>query len=202
MIMTSRPLVVALPLILIGLAGCRGGISKYPPVHLVDDMDQQLKVKTQLRSAFDFEAWDPGAKPDHRGMRQPPVGTIARGSSKRASQAVFKDVAGNFIDNPVVASREVLARGRERFDINCSVCHDRAGTGKGMVIQRAPLGSFNSKMPDLSTEQRIIDMKDGELFSIITLGKSTMPAYGHQVPPLDRWAIVHYLRALQYRIKN
>lgn len=200
--MTTKPFLSALPLLLVALAGCRGGISKHPPVHLVDDMDQQLKLKAQLRSAFDFAAWQPGAAPDHRGMRQPPIGTIPRGSLELMALAVFKDAAGNFIDNPVTASREVFARGRERFDIHCSVCHDRAGTGKGIVIQRAPLGSFNSKIPDLSTEQRLIDMPDGELCSIITEGKATMPAYGHQIEPLDRWAIVHYLRALQHRIKN
>lgn len=199
---TRRPFIAALPLLLVAFGGCRGGLSKHPPVHLVDDMDQQLKLKAQLRSAFDFAAWNVDAQPDHRGMRRPPVGTIARGSLTRMALAIFKDAADNFIDNPVAASVAVFARGRERYDIVCSVCHDRAGTGKGIVILRAPMGSFNAKIPDLSTEQRLIDMKDGELFSIISDGKATMPAYAHQIDPADRWAIVHYLRALQHRIKN
>lgn len=200
--MTTKPFLAALPLLLLALVGCRGGLSKNPPVHLVDDMDQQLKLKAQLRSAFDFAAWQHDAEPDHRGMRRPPVGTISRGSLRRMALAKFKDADGNFIDNPVAASPEVMARGRERYDITCSVCHDRAGSGRGIVILRAPMGSFNPKIPDLSTEQRLIDMPDGELCSIIAEGKATMPAYGHQIDPEDRWAIVHYLRALQHRIKN
>ncbi|MHC5066060.1 MAG: c-type cytochrome [Planctomycetota bacterium] len=200
--MKSRSFGLFLASGLLLLASCRGGISKSPPVHIVDDMDVQLKVKAQSRSAFDFAAWNPEAAPDHMGMRIPPAGTVARGSLERMALSVYKDAAGNFIDNPVPITAEVLARGRERFDIMCSVCHDRAGSGLGLVQQRAPQGSFNPKMPDLATEQRIRDMKDGELYSIIVEGKATMPAYVRQIKPDDRWAIVHYLRALQHRIKN
>lgn len=187
---------------LLALVSCRGGLSKYPPVHLVDDMDVQLKVKTQSRSAFDFAAWNAEAPADHMGMRVPPLGTIAHGSLERMALGVYKDAAGGFIDNPVTLTAEVMARGQERYDITCAVCHDRAGSGQGLVMQRAPAGSFNPKMPDLATEQRIRDMKDGELYSIIVEGKATMPAYVRQIKPSDRWAIVHYLRALQHRIKN
>ena len=39
---------------------------------------------------------------------------------------------------------------------------------------------------------------DGEFFNTITNGVRTMPAYGHQVKVQDRWAIVAYLRVLQF----
>ena len=42
-----------------------------------------------------------------------------------------------FVDTfPFPVTREVLDRGRERFDIFCSVCHGRLGTGEGMVVKR------------------------------------------------------------------
>ena len=40
-------------------------------------------------------------------------------------------------------------------------------------------------------------LTDGELFEVISVGKGTMPAYGARLSPEDRWAIVHYVRALQ-----
>ena len=101
MSMSAKPFIAALPLILIALVGCRGGLSKNPPVHLVDDMDQQLKVKAQLRSAFDFAAWQADASPDHRGMRTPPVGTIARGSLERMALAKFTRAPKNCICLPM-----------------------------------------------------------------------------------------------------
>ena len=46
-------------------------------------------------------------------------------------------------------------------------------------------------------EKRIVEFRDGEIFNVITHGRSTMGAYGPNVPVEDRWAIVAYVRALQ-----
>ena len=180
------------------LAACRGGISESPPVHLVDDMDFQPKLKAQ--SASKFAGWTDG-----RGMRLPVAGTIARGSLKTTPEEILfasgKNPDGSPVKvNPLPKTRENLARGRERFDIHCAPCHERTGAGDGMVMQRAPTAF--AVRPILATEQRLIDAPDGELFGVITNGKTTMPAYGHQVPESDRWAIVHYLRALQLHMKS
>ena len=37
----------------------------------------------------------------------------------------------------------------------------------------------------------------GQFYDVITNGVRTMPAYASQIPAEDRWAIVHYVRALQ-----
>ena len=47
-------------------------------------------------------------------------------------------------------------------------------------------------------QDRLREMPDGEIFETITHGRATMAAYGHQVKVQDRWAIVAYVRALQY----
>ena len=46
-------------------------------------------------------------------------------------------------------------------------------------------------------DNRVPMMPDGEFFEVITYGKGTMPAYGPRISVEDRWAIVHYVRALQ-----
>lgn len=86
---------------------------------------------------------------------------------------------------------DLLHRGRERFDIYCSVCHGRDGYGQGMVVQRGypPAQSLHT--------QRLRSVKDRHLFRVITGGFRNMPAYGRQIHPQDRWAIVAYVRALQ-----
>ena len=185
-------LVVAGVLALFG--GCRGGIKKSPPIHVVLDMDFQEKIKAQL--AFGFEGWKDG-----RGMRLPVANTVARGALDDIELAVFKDPDGAFIDNPVAASLEVVRRGQQRFDIFCAVCHSRSGDLRGVVLQRAGEGTFNVLVPKLSQDERIVAMKDGELFSIATEGKNTMAGYADQISVRDRWAIVHYLRVLQSRFQ-
>jgi mono/diheme cytochrome c family protein len=101
------------------------------------------------------------------------------------------DVYGDGVPEGVTIDGAFLARGRERYDINCAVCHGKAGDGKGVVGQYG--------LPAIANlhDDRIAQMPDGQLFSTVTNGKNTMGAYGPQIAVEDRWAIVAYLRALQ-----
>jgi mono/diheme cytochrome c family protein len=92
---------------------------------------------------------------------------------------------------PIAVDDRVIARGQERFNIYCSPCHDKAGTGQGTVVQRGFPGPI-----DLASDNTR-QMTDGELFSIITNGIRNMAALGEQVPVPDRWPIVTWVRVLQ-----
>jgi mono/diheme cytochrome c family protein len=177
-------------LTLAGLAACRGGLSEKPPVHLVLDMDFQPKLQAQEKS--EFAGWS-----DHRAMRQPVAGTVARGSLPDPALAKFKHADGSYVQqNPVTLTAEALARGRQRYDIYCSICHDRTGTGKGFAGRRWPV-----PLPSFLDHERVSKLVDGEIFDVITHGRSTMPAYGPLVPVEDRWLIIHYIRALKERVR-
>jgi mono/diheme cytochrome c family protein len=214
--MSPFKVAIALLLGIFSLGGCmRGGVSELPPVHLVLDMDFQPKLKTQSKT--EFEGWT-----DHRSSRLPvrdPVSTdplgktlvVARGSLPNTSLA-HKDAAGAFVKaNPLplthkftVLGREVttIDRGMERFDIHCSICHGYSGqggngnTGHGLVGRRWPVVVPNFHFAD-GKDNRVANLTDGELFDVITYGKNTMPAYGARLSVEDRWAIVHYVRAIQ-----
>jgi mono/diheme cytochrome c family protein len=178
-----------LPLLLLA-AGCRGGISDKPPIHPVLDMDFQPKLKAQSKS--EFEGWA-----DRRGMRMPVAGTIARGALDRPELTTFRNPDGSYLArNPIPVSLEVLERGRERYDVFCSVCHDRTGSGKGLVGKRWPV-----PIPSFLDHERVSKLGDAEIFDVVTNGRSTMPAYGPLIPPADRWQIIHYIRALQERVR-
>lgn len=179
------------------LGACRGGISEAPPVHLVDDMDFQPKLKAQSESTFAF--WS-----DRRGNRLPVAGTVSQAEPREGAFFTGKNADGSFVkDNPLAKTLENVKRGRERFEIHCAPCHDRTGSGNGLVMQRQPT-AFPPR-PHLAKEQRLREEADGALFHAISTGQNaggaqtTMPAYGHQIAPADRWAIVHYIRVLQSR---
>ena len=97
----------------------------------------------------------------------------------------------NVETNPLPVGEELLARGRERFTIYCSPCHSAAGDGNGITTKYGMLRAGNLHDP------RIVRMPDGEIFNIMTQGKNLMPSYAAQVPVLDRWAIIAYVRALE-----
>jgi mono/diheme cytochrome c family protein len=169
------------------LGGCsRGQPRERRPTVIIPDLEFQKKWKAQGYSEF-FA--------DHRMMREPPAGTVARGTLKEDTEFFtgFVNVADSVYvtHNPRSITQELLQRGRARFDIYCAPCHDRTGTGRGMVVE------FGLVPPPSFHEQRVRDFTDGYVFDVITKGVRTMPSYGAQIPAKDRWAIVAYFRALQ-----
>lgn len=91
----------------------------------------------------------------------------------------------------VELNAELLERGRERFNIYCTPCHDYTGSGNGMIVQRgfrAPPTFHNSR----NREEGL-----GRIYFVISMGYGQMYSYAHAVKPEDRWAIASYIRALQ-----
>ena len=173
------------------------------------DMQDQPKMKPYRGTAF-FG--------DGLAMRQPVPGTIPRGylrsdkalftgkkdtntnantaqagqqttgTSGNANQNAYADDVDTF---PFPITEDIVQRGRQRFEIFCSVCHGLTGNGDGMVVRRG-----YRKAADFH-EDRLRQAPVGHFFDVITNGWGAMPSYAHQVPVQDRWAIISYIRALQ-----
>ena len=159
-------------LLLVGSAGCR------------QDMHDQPKYKPLRQSSF-FA--------DGRTSRQSIEGTVARGQLD-ADPVLFegRNEDGSFVDRiPVPVDAALLNRGRERYNIYCSPCHDQTGSGRGMIVQRG------YKQPPTFHSERLRTLPPGYFYNVIHNGFGVMPAYGEQVPSPDRWAIVSYIQALQ-----
>jgi mono/diheme cytochrome c family protein len=112
-------------------------------------------------------------------------------------------VAGYEDAFPFEVTREVLARGRQRFNIFCAPCHGQTADGHGMVVLRG-----FTQPPNLSTDlsrglkyqgvkMSLRAVPPGYIVDVITRGYGAMPDYSAQVPVRDRWAIAGYVRALQ-----
>ncbi len=125
----------------------------------------------------------------------PPAGTVARGLLKDDSRYwLGRDEAGALVTSlpaKFQVGRPLLERGRERFEIYCSPCHDSTGAGRGMVVRRG------FKQPQPLWEDRLKAMPIGYFFDVATNGFGIMPSYKIQVPEDDRWAIAAYVRVLQ-----
>ncbi len=160
--------------------------TRSPQIEVWDDMRRQEKFKPQQYNAM-FS--------DLRASRRPVEGTIARGylHAEDAMNTGLK--APELYEGviPVKVDADLLKLGQARFNVYCTPCHDRAGTGKGSVALKTP-----SWQPSNLHEDRIKKMADGEIFAIITNGKRSMPPYRYQIQSThDRWAIVSYVRAIQ-----
>jgi cytochrome c553 len=119
--------------------------------------------------------------------------TIQARGQLRADEAFYTGKSGGKpLDAfPFPVTREVLLRGQERFNIFCAPCHDRVGTGQGMVVRRG------FRAPPSYPMDRLRQAPVGHFFDVMTHGFGVMSDYAAQVSPQDRWAIVAYIRALQ-----
>jgi mono/diheme cytochrome c family protein len=202
------------------LGGCRGDRSDKPPRQFFPDMDDQPRLKPQSETEFFVNG---------RTMRQPPAHTVPFGTSEvlsdadwaagamraranflRADYEVFEgtdDMLNPLTEFPVPVTMELLERGRERFNIYCSVCHGYNGEGAGndpnlggMVGRRwsIPVPSFHNPLYLEGGERGAV----GHIFNVarnglVNNGVQTMPGYGHALDAHDAWAVVAYVRALQ-----
>lgn len=130
--------------------------------------------------------------PDGRSSRNRVPGSVARGESTWDAHLMEGRANGELAATfPFEVTRAVLDRGRQRFEIFCSPCHDRAGTGEGIIVARG------LKRPPSLHVERLRQAAPGYLFDVITRGFGSMYDLSDRIVPADRWAIVAYVRALQ-----
>ena len=125
--------------------------------------------------------------------QQTPIeGTVARGEL-RADQHLYQGkIAGLFAEGfPFKLTADDLQRGRQRFNIYCSMCHGYGGAGDGIIVKHG------LRAPPSIHVKRLREIEPGYLFDVITHGYATMGPYRDKIAPKDRWRIVGYLRALQ-----
>jgi mono/diheme cytochrome c family protein len=149
-------------------------------------LDMQVQPKQNPLSRSDFF-------PDQRSERPPVEGTVARGQLREDTYFYTGRMGsspGDYMPFPV--TKEVLERGRERYNIYCAPCHSRTGDGNGFIPSRG----FSRKPPSYHIE-RLQKAPLGYFYDVMTNGFGIMPDYASQIIPADRWKIVAYIRALQ-----
>jgi mono/diheme cytochrome c family protein len=156
-----------------------GAIKLLPVVPPISHMLDQPRLDAQRTRAF-FA--------DGRGMRMPVAGTVARGHLPPPF-ATAEGAAG--LVNPLPRTPAVLARGRAEYQIRCTVCHGPLGDGTPTLSAAYGAKPANLLAPNFRA------YSDGQLYGTIVLGKNTMPSYAADLEESDRWAVVHYVRALQ-----
>ena len=197
-------------ILVVGAAGFRGEKFERSPLQIFPDMKDQPKVKYQAASAF-FA--------DGIGSRLPVPHTVPVGfeiPAKAASAGALPprygfsngldfyntgkvgDFYGDGFPGELVLDADLLARGQQRFNIYCAVCHGQSANGKGITSKYGILTAFNFQQPGSTDKANPAAYRPtGAIFDTITNGKGLMGPYGGVVPVRDRWAIISYIRTLQ-----
>ncbi len=167
-----RKLIPLVLLAVIGTAGCR--------------LDMHVQPRYNPLAKSDFF-------PDQRAARPLVEGTVAQGELRSDTYFYTGKIGNNpgeFMPFPV--TKQVLERGRDRFNIYCAPCHSRVGDGNGFI----PTRGFARRPPSYHID-RLQKAPLGYFYDVMTNGFGIMLDYSAQISPHDRWCIAAYIRALQ-----
>ncbi len=167
-----------------------------------DDMWDQPKEKVLGESGF-FR--------DGMSSRLPTSGTVARGKLKEDEHLHEGMVNANYADSfPFEITKQVLEKGRDRYNIFCSPCHGRTGSGTGMIVLRG------YKQPAAFRDSRLLNAPPGYFYYVLTQGYSQKnalvpsqlqemiqeddlvhPPITKHLDDIERWSVVAYIKVLQ-----
>ncbi len=200
---------IALAVMVVGVFGFRGDKFSQAPIQVFPDMDDQDKGKAQTANRFFADGLN---------SRKPVLGTVPRNAQAGVMPLEFgagrsgyyfdgklDGTFGNGLPKELEIKEEsdmtgLLGRGEDMFNVNCAICHGKAGDGKGVVSAYFAQADPIIAVPSLHNFPQD-KFPDGYIYEVISNGKGSMGAYKHNLPVRDRWAIVSYLRALQASAK-
>ncbi len=93
--------------------------------------------------------------------------------------------------NPVKSTPESIARAKKWWTLDCAMCHNNNGNGKGETAKDMKLN-----IADFTDPATLKNRTDGEIFYIIKNGHEDMPPEGQRVKVEENWDLVNYVRSL------
>ena len=159
----------------------------FVPARDVSRPNYEFLPEAQMAQSPAYDSFAPNPNfPDGLTLRTPPAGTIARGQSPLHYQPTLQDAlrAGQELQNPFQPNDAARRRARSVVFTNyCQVCHGPLGQGNGPVTQ----GGFPP--PASLLADRAVQMKDGQMFHVLTYGQGNMPSFSRPAVargPLER----------------
>jgi mono/diheme cytochrome c family protein len=158
-------------------------------IELMPDMYHSPAYRQQAAMVVPKERSADGKEHHVPALLPPVAGTVARDFTPYQIAAADLESARQLV-NPLAPTTDVLVQGQHGFNIYCATCHGRDGNSANGYVAKHFAGVPSINGPNVAS------FSDGELYHIVTMGRGRMPAYAAQLLPQQRWAVVHYLRAL------
>ncbi|GFR91466.1 cytochrome C, partial [Elysia marginata] len=113
----------------------------------------------------------------------PVKGTIKRGWMPYTYSNTNEgyELAKKELKNPLEVTEAHLKKGKELYNIYCSVCHGKKGDGQGILVKREKfLG-----VPSYASR----DLTQGSIYHVIYHGLNAMGSYAVQLDEKERWEV-------------
>lgn len=144
------------------------------------DMANQVSIKPQES----VDSTKPGMNPFPK-RSQPVAGTTVIVKDQDAARAMA---------NPVAADDKSVAKGKQLYEIYCTPCHGKSGTGDGLVGEKLIMKPWDLTSGNQMHSWDAKDYPDGHIFGYMSLGGAVMPSYANDLSATERWHVVNYIR--------
>lgn len=174
-------LVALLPLLVIS---CKKD-KPAPEYIFMDMMDSPATIPGRPNRLFRYE----------NSLLMPPEGSLQQNYIPFPTEGNADDIAAKLV-NPVPRTMEYMKRGKVVFETFCMECHGEKAEGDGTILNRDGHSTGFPRPPTLHSK-KIRKWSDGRIYYVIMNGQNNvMPSYAARIPEVDRWSVIHYLRAL------
>lgn len=144
------------------------------------DMANQVSVKPQE-----------SADPTSPGMKAFPKRSVP----VAGTTILVKDMdAAKKMANPIAVDEKSVAAGEHLFNIYCTPCHGKSGTGDGLVGAKLIMKPWDLTNGNAMHAWNPKDYPDGYIFGYMSLGGAVMPSYANDLSANERWQVVNYVR--------
>lgn len=158
--------------------------AKHPPMNtipyqgVVDDLELYLPYHRQVTS---FAPKTHGLKAEHGwNISEDPIGDYFTSAEDKNPLELTED-----------NQKDLFAKGKKLYTINCAHCHGEKGDGKGPMVES---GAYMG-VPDFAN---LKDLADGQVFYSIYYGKGMMGAHAPLLKNKEIWTVVHHINKLRF----
>lgn len=100
------------------------------------------------------------------------------------------------LKNPLAATEENAAKGKELYGIYCAICHGNKGNGQGYLVKNEKfLG-----IPSYDDVARAIT--EGSIYHVLMYGKNNMGSHASQLDTKERWQVVQHVLKLKAELEK
>ena len=94
------------------------------------------------------------------------------------------------IVNPLEGNQSAVLKGKELFELLCTVCHGETGKGDGVTLEHL------IPKPANLTAKKVQAQTPGEFYWKITTGRPPMQSYVNVLSPDEMWMVISYIKTL------
>ncbi len=156
------------------------------PLHYAATKEDAERAGNELTNPFAVDGADRASPPD--APDEPANGAPAAEADPQEPEA---DDDGQRETSAQQRLRASIDRGAGVYQVFCVSCHGPNGAGDGPVTKRG------FPPPPPLTTGKSVQMKDGQLFHILTYGQGSMSPMAAQLSSERRWDVINYVRGMQ-----